>query len=439
MTGIAGSPAPSGASVVSGLSTTSRLPVQGAHVRNRYIDVLRSVALTRVVLFHLFGWAWLPLLFPSMGVMFAFAGSLMAGSLDRSTTGAGPVVRKRLRRLLPPLWAMGVIVVPIMIFAGWTSATEDAQALGPHVLAWILPVTTPRGSDLGAEWAVPLWYIRTYMWLMLISAGMLWLWRHWPRAMMVLPFVVLLLEAGQILSLDGEFADGVLSVATYAACWMIGFYHHDGRLHGYAVAKVFLVGILLILAGLGWSLVFRDPSQDPFNVSDIPMATALYNLGFTMILLRLPLTLQWVNRVPVLSHWVTLTNRRAMTIYLWGNTAIFVALWALERFNIVEGDTITWPFGVLAFAATTAVLLVIILCLGWVEDIAARRRPEILPVRSSLRPSPSYVTVGAGTASTTPQTGPDALPDISSAETTAEARTPPHPAPRRAIADTADR
>ena len=51
------------------------------------------------MLYHLFGWAWLPLVFPSMGVMFALAGSLMARSLKRP---AWSVIRGRLRRLLPP-------------------------------------------------------------------------------------------------------------------------------------------------------------------------------------------------------------------------------------------------------------------------------------------------------------------------------------------------
>lgn len=49
--------------------------------RDRYFDLLRAIALFRVVFYHLMGWAWLPVLFPSMGVMFALAGNLMARSL----------------------------------------------------------------------------------------------------------------------------------------------------------------------------------------------------------------------------------------------------------------------------------------------------------------------------------------------------------------------
>ena len=48
------------------------------------------IALVRVVVYHLFGWAWLTVLFPSMGVMFALAGSLMARSLNRPALERDP-------------------------------------------------------------------------------------------------------------------------------------------------------------------------------------------------------------------------------------------------------------------------------------------------------------------------------------------------------------
>ena len=60
---------------------TGRAPPRPKPGRDRYLDLLRSIALVRVVVYHLFGWAWLTVLFPSMGVMFALAGSLMARSL----------------------------------------------------------------------------------------------------------------------------------------------------------------------------------------------------------------------------------------------------------------------------------------------------------------------------------------------------------------------
>ncbi len=42
-------------------------------VRDRYLDLLRVVALLRVVVYHTFNWAWLTFVFPSMCVMFALS------------------------------------------------------------------------------------------------------------------------------------------------------------------------------------------------------------------------------------------------------------------------------------------------------------------------------------------------------------------------------
>ena len=41
--------------------------------RNRYLDLLRAAAIGRVIVYHLFGWPWLTIVLPAMGVMFALA------------------------------------------------------------------------------------------------------------------------------------------------------------------------------------------------------------------------------------------------------------------------------------------------------------------------------------------------------------------------------
>ena len=60
----------------------------------------------RVVLNHAFGWVWLTFLFPSMGVMFALAGSLAAASIDRAPHQPWAFMAGRVRRLVPSLWAL---------------------------------------------------------------------------------------------------------------------------------------------------------------------------------------------------------------------------------------------------------------------------------------------------------------------------------------------
>ncbi|MYS74890.1 acyltransferase family protein, partial [Streptomyces sp. SID5926] len=182
-----------------------------APVRDRYFDLLRAVALFRVVLYHLMGWAWLPVVFPSMGVMFALAGNLMARSLKRP---AVQVVRSRMRRLLPPLWLLGVVGVTGMVLQGW-GPNEDGHPgwWWFHLLYWVLPLSDPPFAEsvpgihgiLGEDWAAelggPLWYIRAYLWYVLLSPVLL-------RALRALPWLTILAP----LALSAAFQFGYLNL-----------------------------------------------------------------------------------------------------------------------------------------------------------------------------------------------------------------------------------
>jgi len=124
--------------------------------RDRYIDTLRAVALVRVMTYHSFGWAWLPLLFPSMGIMFALAGSLVAASLDRSPGNPWRVLRKRTVRLLPPVWLFGLVVVPVMLVAGWTHTVAAGSPLNVRtLLLWVLPISDPHTLTTKARLDLP--------------------------------------------------------------------------------------------------------------------------------------------------------------------------------------------------------------------------------------------------------------------------------------------
>lgn len=366
------------ATMQSGTHSHPRRPAPADSTRNRYFDTLRATALLRVLLLHLFGWTWLPLVFPSMGVMFALAGSLMAGSLDRSQTSS-TVIRRRLRRLLPPLWAFGAVLVPIMVVTGWTATTDGTQAPGVSLLSWAFPITEPPSSDFADDWTIPLWYLRTYLWLMLISPALLWLWRRWPRVMMTLPFLTLLLIAGGLVQAKGPIGEGLVSTLTYVTCWMIGFAHHDGKLQRLRMGSVLLIGALLAAAGVLVAVRYPLADYEGIAVGEIPVATALFSLGFSMVLMRLPLRFSAVNRIPVLRGLLDAVNRRAMTIYIWGNIAIWLALGAMDRFGVYEALPGPW-WPLTSLALTLLVLGVVVLAIGWVEDLAARRRPQLIPV-----------------------------------------------------------
>lgn len=83
-------------------------------------------------------------------------------------------------------------------------------------------------------------------------------------------------------------------------------------------------------------------------------------------------------RVRPLDRLVTALNSRALTIYLWHNAAIAVCF--------VVGDLIdVWRIGQVGYLPVALVLLtVVVLLLGWIEDVSARRRPRLVPWRASV-------------------------------------------------------
>src|SRR5690242_16105062 len=115
-------------------------------MRNRYLDLLRAIAVARVVLYHVTGWSALTIVFPAMSVMFALAGSMMAASLDRSGPAA---VERRLRRLLPSLWVISAVGLPAMMIAGlgwdWKS------------LLWFFPIVDPPATGPWLEALSAMW------------------------------------------------------------------------------------------------------------------------------------------------------------------------------------------------------------------------------------------------------------------------------------------
>ncbi|BCB85350.1 acyltransferase family protein [Phytohabitans suffuscus] len=321
-------------------------------MRDRYLDSLRAAAIVRVIVYHAFPVAWLGYAFPAMGVMFGIGGSLMAHSLDRSNGAPDRVLASRLRRLLPAFWALGAVVVPAMLWAGWPDRPH-----WPKLLLWLAPVAQPPGN----AWAVPatevLWYIVTYLWFVLLSPILLWVYRRWPLRTVLVPLALVLMVGDS----------GVVSdLATFGACWIVGFAHRDGALRRMATPLLAALAAGCVAAGVAWVVLLSPGSYD---LNEIPPAQALYSLGFVLVLLRVSPRLTWRPFVRVVSA----VNSRAVTIYLWHNPAIAMCF--------VVGDAVgAWRLGGVGYLAVAlALLLVPLLALGWIEDVAARRRPRLLP------------------------------------------------------------
>ncbi|MFD6295244.1 acyltransferase [Streptomyces sp. NPDC060235] len=341
--------------------------------RDRYFDVLRAVALVRVVAYHTFGWAWAGLVFPSMGVMFGLAGTLMAKSLERP---APRVVRDRLRRLLPPFWFWGAFVVLAMLVHGWMPGWE--------IVYWIVPLGDPPGNAWGEQaWEI-LWYLRTYLWFVLLSPLLLRIFRLAPVPVLVLSLApVLVLNFLRDVP-DNRFGSALWDLATYLFCWLLGFAHRDGVLRRLRPAAVVAASLAALAYG-GWFAFAHRAEYGTYDLDEIPLAQAFWSAGFVTLLLYFKaargVDFAWSARFRRLDRTVTIFNGRAVTIYLWHEVALILAVPLIDQFWKVPAFEAWLPLESqwFLFAVGWVLIWLAIVLFGWVEDVAARKRPRLLP------------------------------------------------------------
>jgi peptidoglycan/LPS O-acetylase OafA/YrhL len=330
-------------------------------MRNRYVDLLRAVAIIRVVTYHTLGFAWLTVAFPAMGLMFALGGSLMAASLDRADGVGLKAIGRRMRRIVVPFWVLGAFAVVLMSFMGGLEHTW-------RLMLWFLPLDDPPTSEKGGFWFSQIWYVRSYLWFIILSPVMLWLFRRAPIPTVLVPFGVLvaLWETGH--GTGGMVRDFFM----YAPMWMLGFAHHDGSLQ--RISRKVLWPACLVLGAIGLTILLTHPGPRGYDMNDAPIADALWSTAFLLVMLHAaPAALSLGAAEPA----VEAVNRRALTIYLWHEAVIT----AVRLAAVAAGVSLLGPYGgLLQLVLVFALVSLVVLALGWVEDLAARRRPKLIPL-----------------------------------------------------------
>ncbi|MEV0133730.1 NPCBM/NEW2 domain-containing protein [Dactylosporangium sp. NPDC050688] len=354
--------------------------------RERYIDAWRAAAVVRVVVYHGTGLGWLTVLFPAMGLMFALAGSLTARSLDRSPSR---VVRGRLRRLLPPLWAYGLVMLPLNLAYGWGPFLDERRER-IDLLWWVLPIKWPPPGAAAWGWMTTavLWYLVAYLWLVVLSPVTLRAFRAWPVPTLAVALLLPVTLHLELFTISGSFESVARDLSIYLGCWLIGYAHRDGLLHRIPAPVFTAIVAGCAGAGAAWLLWHGAPRGD-FDLNHHPVANGWWSVAFVAVVLRCDQPMSWIRPGGRLDRWIALVNARAVTIYLWHFPMLGIAplVYAAARDATWTARTVTTLIVVAGAAVAT-------LAFGWVEDLAARRPPRLVP------PAP-VVPPGTGTAPAT--------------------------------------
>jgi len=313
--------------------------------RDRYLDLLRALAIAVVVVGH-----WL------LAVVWVEGGELQAEPL----LSAAPASR----------WLTWVVqVMPVFFLVGgavnvrsWRAArsrgdgygawlrTRAARLLAPVVAllwAWVVagPLLVAAGLDRavvqfgGRNALLPLWFLAVYLGVVACVPGLLALHERWGLRVPA----GLALAAGVVDVAHHTLGVPLVGWANFLLVWsaptVLGFCWADGLLERRAV-RVLLpvagaVALVVLVAGLGYpvSMVGVDGAARSNNS---PPSLALVALGWVqagaVLAARAPVT-RWLQRPRVWAGVVAL-NLVAMTVYLWHQTVMVVAVAGLHAFGV---------------------------------------------------------------------------------------------------------
>ena len=374
--------------------TTEGVPRSRASVsRDSFLDVLRAIALTRVIIWHTFGLAFLSWIVATMPIMFFVAGTLLYRSLDgRNATS---VLKKRLRRLLVPFWFFGATVLGALSLLHIARPSEATRLEVGQLFAWVVPLVNPTASEWEAGWAsAPLWYLRCYLWILLLSPLLLRGWRRWGYGLLGPAAVIVVATQAAADRITPGANDPIWilgDLGLYSMFVLLGFANAEGRLSD--LSRRDLVEWALIGASgaaVAWQVF---PSPDGVANHSYPTLAWLGIAWLAAIALLRP----WLSRadeVPGIGPVVRWMTSRAMSIYLW-HSPVIVLSYVLTRSIGID------PSPLVLLALVGAGVVVMSVATGWIEDLAGGRPAELWPGRPLFTSSPA---TGSGPRTTTIRT-----------------------------------
>ncbi|QBI18786.1 acyltransferase [Egibacter rhizosphaerae] len=385
--------------------------------RERYLDFLRVVAISLVVLGHWLvrvvteqdgemrsdyllvaePWTqWASWIFQVMPLFFIVGGVLNLRSWRRARergTGAVAWTRTRARRLLRPLvplLVLWLVLAAILRLAGRDDvlafSTETAIIPAWFLAAYLLVTAlTPVVADRGDH--------RVLVALVAAATVVDGLRFAEPAALAWVP------------EMGGEPLFATLNfVFVWVAVHQLGFRWCDGQVPQRGVSRAALVlGALVVLGGLVLAGYPRSMVQVPGEElsNSTPPTIALFALGVAQLGVAL------VARVPVegwlerLRPWgaVALLGSRLMTVFLWHQTAMLTVSTVAVVFEpwplAAEIDATWWATRPLWLAACVAVLVPLVAVFGRFERVGDAPRSTLPPRAAAVKTAAAVVVTSA--------------------------------------------
>lgn len=372
--------------------------------RDRYVDLLRVVAIALVVLGHwlvtviAYGahhrpaghsaldslkWAypltWLFQVVPVFFVVGGYANAASLGALRRRGGDAVAWLEERAVRLVRP-----TTVLLLVLAAG----AVVARLVG-----------TGAALVREAVWtaSIPLWFLAAYLVLVLLAPVMHRLHERFGLAVPVV--LVVLVGLGDVARFAGASA---LADGGYLFGWLaihqVGFFWRDGRLRFGGLAWLVplaggIVALVLLTVVGPYPVSMIDVNGERLKNASPPslalLATAAAQLGLIMLLQ--PPAERWLRRR---GPWrvVVAGNAVVLTVFLWHMSAVLILVGALWWAQVLPtppvGTVDWWLWRVPWLLALSVVLAVLVAVFGAVEvrrPRALRREPPRRRVPARLR------------------------------------------------------
>ncbi len=359
--------------------------LEPASRRDSFLDLLRAVSICRVVLLHtllrppVVYLPWIMWIYPGMPEVFFVSGAVTKGMLDRRR--ASTVIASRIRRISLPyaVYAGGAVA----LMAITDSRSDATGATFPWSIAWhwLVPLFAPRGStDRVFLWG-QLWYVGAFLWLVLASPLLVRLF----RLRRVGPGIVLIPLAGFITCLwltkrtSVRVDEAIFTACQFGVFFVAGFSYP--RLRTWS-ARVF-VGLSATAFALGvLTAKVIEPIQDrgtqelyASRAGHLLIGAGWMTLAFAA---QAPIRTWIVGHPRPMRAIVGRINQRTLTMYLWGLAANGVGNSVSRSVGGRHGNLAVY-LGVSALSFATFVMV-----FGWIEDIAAKRAPRLLPRAASV-------------------------------------------------------